>query len=385
MIFNKKQYSYGKQSVSWGDIWQVIKVLRSPWLTQGPSVKAFEQALCDYTGAQYAVAVANGTVALQLAVAALELPAGFEGITTPNTFVASANCILQNGGNVVFADIEKATGNIDLEQIKQHISPNTKLIIPVHFAGQSCDMKKIHDLARQHNAFIIEDAAHAIGSLYDGHKVGSCEYADMTIFSFHPVKTITAGEGGAITTNNKELYEKLLILRTIGITRNAEQFTRNDGPWYYEMQYLSTNGRLSDLQAALGLSQLKRLDGMVSRRREIVDFYQTAFAGDERFSFLQEQSYSKAAWHLWPVLLNFDRIKKSKKQIFNECKEAGLHLQVHYIPVHTQPYYQKLGFKFGDFPQTEKYYQSTLSLPLYLSLTNKDLSHIVSLIKQICV
>lgn len=385
MFWSKKIYPYGKQTVTWRDMIAVLRVLRSSWLTQGPAVTAFEQALCDYTGAQYAVVMANGTLALQLAVAALELPVGFEGITTPNTFVASANCILQNGGKVVFADIEPTTGNIDPLAIEKQISDKTRVIIPVHFAGQPCDMKKIYNLARAHNCFVLEDAAHAIGSRYDGNLIGSCTFSDMTMFSFHPVKTITSGEGAAITTNNKMLYERLVMLRTIGITKKSDLLTRNDGPWYYQMQHLSTNARMSDIHAALGLSQLKRIHRVIKERRSIVETYLKMFANQERFSFLEEKSFAQSAWHLWPLLINFAVVKKTKVQIFNELKDAGLQLQVHYIPVHTQPYYQALGFKEGQFPHAERYYQRSLSLPLYPGLSKHDLSYIAKTVKKVII
>lgn len=378
-----KKYPYAKQAISWRDIWEVVKVLRSPWLTQGPKIQEFEKELCNYTGAKYAVAIANGTLALDLAVAALELPHGFEGITSSITFVASANCILRNNGIVKFADIEPTTANIDVQEIKKQITSQTKVLIPVHFAGQSCEMRKIATLAKEHNLYVIEDAAHAIGSEYEGEKVGSCKYSDMTIFSFHPVKTVCSGEGGAITTNNKGLYEKLLMLRTIGITRDPKKLMKNDGPWYYEMQGLSTNARLSDIHAALGLSQLKRVDEFKKYKREIVQFYLSELSNDERFLLLEEKSYSNACFHLCPLLINFKVVKKDKVQIVNELKEAGLFLQVHYIPVHTQPYYQKLGFKHGDYPQAEDYYRSSISLPLYPSLKKSDLRHIVKIIKQV--
>jgi len=378
-----KKYTYGKQSISWSDIWEIVKTLRSPWLTQGPKVKEFEQALCDYTGARYAVAVANGTAALHLAMLALDLGPGFEGITSPNTFLATANCILYSGGQPKFADIEQDTANIDPIEVRKQISSKTRVLIPVHFAGQSCDMQEIAAIAKKHNLFVIEDAAHAIGSEYKGQKVGSCKYSDMTTFSFHPVKTITTGEGGAITTNNKDLYEKLLMLRTHGVTKDTSLLTQNDGPWYYQMHNLGFNYRLTDMQAALGISQLKKLDKFVKRRREIVDRYKTLLSGDKRFSFLKEKDYSKASFHLCPLLINFDEVTSSKKEIFERLQKNHLFLQVHYIPVHTQPFYKKLGFKNGDFPVAEKYYEQALSLPLYPMLKNSDVKKIVSIIKKV--
>jgi UDP-4-amino-4,6-dideoxy-N-acetyl-beta-L-altrosamine transaminase len=380
---SKKFYPYGKQSVNWSDIWAVVKTLRSPFLTQGPKIAEFEKALCDYTGAKFCVVVANGTLALNIAVAALDLEPGFEGITSTNTFVASANCIEAAGGRAVFADIDLVTANVTAETIQARLSSKTKVFIPVHFAGQSCDMKSIHALAKKQGAFVIEDAAHAIGSLYNGKRIGSCAYSDMTIFSFHPVKTMTTGEGGAITTNDPKIYERLQMLRTIGITKNTSIMARNEGPWYYEMQYLSPNCRMTDMQAALGLSQLKRLDGFVAKRRKIVALYQELFANEERFNFLKESSDSVAAFHLFPLLINFDKVTLSKNEIFFKLKERGIGTQVHYIPVHTQPYYQKKGWKFGDCPNAEFYYKNALSLPLYVNLTSSDVRKVVNVVKEI--
>ncbi|MCF7800147.1 UDP-4-amino-4,6-dideoxy-N-acetyl-beta-L-altrosamine transaminase, partial [Candidatus Babeliales bacterium] len=369
MNFNKKNYSYGKQSISIKDIWAVIKTLRSPYLTQGPKVREFEQAICDYTGAKYCVVLSNATTALHLSLLALDIKTDSEVITSPNTFVASANSILYTGGTVKFADIEPDTANIDPEEIKKQITKSTKAIIPVHFAGQSCDMEKIYDIAKTYNLFVIEDAAHAIGSLYKNHKVGSCKFSDMTVFSFHPVKTITTAEGGAITTNNKDLYEKLLLLRTHGITKNPEKFIENHGPWYYEQHLLGYNFRLSDIHAALGISQLKRLDKFKKKRKELVEIYKKKFSGDPRFELLKEKDYSNAAFHLCPLLINFEKIKITKKELFVKLQNNSLYLQVHYIPVHLQPYYKKLGFKVGDYPVAEKFYEKEISLPLYPDLT----------------
>jgi perosamine synthetase len=380
----KKTYSYGKQSISWSDVWGVIKALRSPWMTQGPKVKEFEDALCKYTGAKYCVAVSNGTAALHLATLCLDLKKDDEVITSPITFVATANSILYAGAKVKFADIDPKTANIDPEEIKKQITARTKAIIPVHFAGQSCDMELICKIAKEHNLFVVEDAAHALGSDYKNEKVGSCKYSDLATFSFHPVKNITTAEGGAIITNNKDFYEKLLMLRTHGITKSPDLLTQNDGPWYYQQHELGFNYRLTDLQCALGLSQLKRIEKFKKRRREIVDIYRKEFAKDDRFSLLEEKDYSNAFFHLCPLLINFEKVKIDKKELFNKLKEKGLNLQVHYIPVYTQPYYKRLGFKEEDYSKSESYYNKTISLPVYYGLKNEDVYEVVRIIKGLC-
>jgi perosamine synthetase len=378
-----KKYNYGKQYIDWRDILVVVKTLCSNFLTQGPKVAQFEKAICEYTGAKYAVAVANGTAALHMAMMALDVGKGDEIITSPNTFLASANCALYVGADAKFADIDADTACISPDEIKKHITKNTKILVPVHFAGQSCDMIAIKKIADEYNLKIVEDAAHAIGSSYEGVKVGSCKYSDMTIFSFHPVKNMTTAEGGAITTNDEKIYQKLLLLRSHGMSRDPKTLTKNDGPWYYEMHEFGYNYRMTDVQAALGISQLKKIDKFAQRRREIVEFYKKEFAGDVRFSFLKEKDFSRACFHLFPLLIDFEKVKLSKKEIFVKLQEQGLNLQVHYIPVHLQPLYKARGFKMGDFPKAEKYYQQTLSLPLYYGLTNCDLRKIVKIIKSV--
>lgn len=368
------KYSYSKQNIDFKDIFEVVKVLSSPFVTQGPKVKEFERAICDYTGSKYCAVVSNGTAALHLSMIALDLSPGDEVITSPNTFLASANCVLYAGGVPKFADIQEKTACIDPNEIENNITPKTKGIIPVHFAGISCNMEKIKDIADKHDLFIVEDAAHAIGSEYKSCKIGSCQYSDMTIFSFHPVKNITAGEGGAITTNNKAFYEKLICLRSHGTIKGKD--------WKYEMCSLGYNYRLTDIQAALGMSQLKKLDNFKAKKKELFNLYKNEFAGDERFSLLEEPGYSNACYHLCPLLIDFNKIKITKENLFNNLKNKGLHLQVHYIPVHTQPYYREMGYKWGDFPKAEKYYEKAISLPLYTQLTPKDIKKIVSTIKN---
>lgn len=366
-----KIYGYGHQTISQSDINAVSETLASDFLTCGPAVKAFEQMICDYTGAKYCVAVSNATAGLHIAALAAGLKKGDEAITTPITFLSSANCICFVGATPVFADIDSETANIDPREIEKHVTEKTKALIPVHFAGQSCDMEAISDIAKKHNLIVIEDAAHAIGSEYKTTKVGSCAYSDMTVFSFHPVKTITTGEGGAVTTNNKELYDKLCAFRAHGMHKDGDM----QNTWEYEMRELGYNYRMTDFQAALGISQLKRLDVFKSRRREIVDYYNKNLG----LPHLTERDFSNACFHLYPVLVD------NRRDFYFKAREKGLNLQVHYIPVHTQPYYAQFGYKNGDFPKAENYYEHCISLPLYPALTDEDLAEIVKRLKEINV
>ena len=365
-----KTYGYGHQSIDEADIQSVVDVLRGDYLTCGPSVKAFEQAICAYTGAKYCVAVANATAGLHIAALAAGLGPGDEAITSPITFLSSANCIAFTGARPVFADIDPETANIDPAEIERRLSPRTKAIIPVHFAGQSCDMARISAIAKANNLIVIEDAAHAIGSDYLETKVGSCRYSDMTVFSFHPVKTITTGEGGAVTTNDPELYAKLCALRAHGVHKDGEMAHT----WEYEMRELGFNYRITDIQCALGVSQLRRLDEFKARRRAIVAYYNEHLG----LPHLVEREFSNACFHLYPVLV------ENHREFYFKAKEAGLNLQVHYIPVHTQPYYRStFGYKPGDYPKAEAYYEKCISLPLYPSLTDEDVAEIVSRLKGI--
>ena len=370
-----KRFGYGHQNITEDDIAAVTKVLRSDYLTQGPKLEAFESAICEYTGARYCVAISSATAALHIAMLATRVKNGDEVITTPNTFVASANCVRYVGADIVFTDIDPETANIDANKIR--VKDKTKAIIPVHFAGQSCDMEIIQKLAKESGAVVIEDASHAIGSEYKGTKVGSCVYSDMTVFSFHPVKTITTGEGGAITTNDEELFEKLRLFRAHGITKDSKKMSHCEGPWFYEMQELGFNYRMTEMQSALGISQLKRLEAFKQRRRAVVDLYKELFNDDSRVRFLKEESYSNACFHLCPVLIDFEKLRIDKKLFFEELREAGLNLQVHYIPVYWQPYYKKMGYEKGLCPNAEKYYRQTVSLPLYPDLSDADVEEIV--------
>jgi UDP-4-amino-4,6-dideoxy-N-acetyl-beta-L-altrosamine transaminase len=372
-------FPYGKQWISNTDIQSVVEVLKSDYLTQGPKVKDFEDALCKYTGAKYCVAVANGTAALHLAVATLKIKKGSEGITSPNTFAASANCMMYNGITPRFADINPQTYNIDPQEIISQLSSKTKLLIPVHFAGLPADMDSISKIAKEKALIVIEDAAHAIGSQYaDGSYVGCCKYSDLTIFSFHPVKTITTGEGGAITTNSKKLYEHLIMLRSHGITKDEAKLSMNPGPWYYEMQELGFNYRLTDIQAVLGISQLQKLDSFKLRRREIIARYSRAFGNVPWLSIPQEPNDVSSCFHLYVLLIDFQELSKNRSEVMKELHAKRVGTQVHYIPVNQLPYYSKLNN--DKTPNAESYYEQCLSIPLYPSMSDSDVDHVIKTI-----
>lgn len=372
-----KYLPYGRQDIDENDIRQVIKVLRSDWITQGPMIAEFEKALCVHTGAKYAVAVSSGTAALHIAALASGLKKGDEAITSPVTFVASANCILYAGARPVFADIDEDTVNIDPEEISRKVNRKTKAIIPVHFSGQPCDLISIRNIARKSGLAVIEDASHALGALYRGSKTGSCEYSDMTVFSFHPVKHITTGEGGAVMTNRRDLYKKLLMLRNHGITRDTGR--RNEA-WYYEQRLLGFNYRITDFQCALGLSQLKRLGRFVEERKRTAGYYNDKLSGIEGLMLPYEAPSAASSWHLYCVRL---RDAASRRRAFDRLRKAGIGTQVHYIPVHLQPYYRKnLGYKKGDYPKAERYYSGALTLPVYPGLELKDLKRVVKIMKE---
>lgn len=376
---------YGKQWIDDADIASVVDTLKSDFLTQGPAVERFEAEIRELTGAKYCVVVANATAGLHLAVAALGVETGNEGITSPISFVASANCLAYNGLTPCFADIEPRSYCMDPVELERKIGPKTKVVVPVDFTGQPADMASIKRIADRHNLRIVEDAAHAIGSRYpDGSPVGSCRYSDLSVFSFHPVKTITTGEGGAITTNDEQLFQRLSLLRTHGITRDPARLGCNPGPWYYEMQDLGFNFRMTDIQASLGSSQLRRLAGFKKRRREIVHTYNEAFAGLSRITTPFESEGSDSCFHLYVVKIDFESIGKSRADVMEELKTLGVGTQVHYIPIHLQPYYRnRYGYVPGSFPEAEAYYEGALSLPLYPLMSDKDMKIVIEAVERV--
>jgi UDP-4-amino-4,6-dideoxy-N-acetyl-beta-L-altrosamine transaminase len=371
---------YGTQMIDETDVQSVLEVLRSPFLTQGPRVEAFERAVAGRVGAKFCVAFCNATSALHCAVRALGVEAGAEGITSPNTFVASANCMAYCGVTPVFADIDPRTYNVTAETIAERVTEKTRLVIPVHFAGQPCDMSAIGALAKSRGLRVIEDAAHAIGSLYDdGSPVGNCRHSDITVFSFHPVKTVTCAEGGVATTNDPELYRSLCLFRSHGITKDPVQMTRQSpGPWYYEMQELGYNYRMTELQAALGLSQLKRLDFFRARRREIVARYNAAFAGLPNVRTPYEAPGVSSCFHLYVPRFDFKSMGIARAEFGKRLHSFEVGWQVLYIPVYTQPWYERtFGVRRGLCPNVEAYYEEALALPLYPKLTDDDVERVV--------
>lgn len=372
---------YATQWIDEEDIAAVVEVLKSAYLTTGHKVKEFEEEFARYVGSKYAVAVANGTAALHAAVFAAGIGPGDEVITTPMTFAASANCILYQGGTPVFADIDPRTYNIDPEEIKKKITPRTRAIIPVHFTGQPCAMDEIHAIARKHGLVVIEDAAHALGAEYKGKKIGGL--SDMTIFSFHPVKHITTGEGGMVTTNNRELYEKLLLFRNHGITRDKEKLTADEGPWYYEMQALGYNYRLTDLQAALGIKQLAKCPAFLELRRKYVEVYNEAFKNIEEIITPFERPDVLSAWHIYVIQLRTEKLSVGRKEIFAALRAEKIGVNVHYLPVYLHLYYRGLGYAKGLCPKAENLYDRIITLPLFPKMTEEDVENVIRAVKKV--
>ena len=373
-VSKKKFLPYGKQSIDHEDIQSVLDVLQSDWLTTGPMVEKFEQDLAKRVGAKYTVVLNSGTAALHAAYFAAGVGCGDEVITSPITFAATANAALFLGARPVFVDVWQDTINIDTGLLEQHITPRTKVLAPVDFAGHPADMREIMDIAHRHNLVVVEDAAHALGAVYHGCPVGSV--ADMTVFSFHPVKHITTGEGGAVATNNKNYYDKLLAFRSHGIVRDKEKLHEYHGPWYHEMQYLGYNYRITDIQCALGISQLKKLNSFLERRQALVDFYNQELADLERIILPVTRAGIIPAWHLYVVRLAGEN--PPRRKVYEELHRAGIGVQVHYLPVYRHPYYQKLGYMKGICPVAEDYYQGALSLPLFPAMQRYDAEIVVS-------
>jgi len=377
---------YSHQWIDEEDIKEVAKVLRSDWITQGPKVDEFERKLADYCGAKYAVVFSSGTAALHAAYFVGGIGKDNEVITSPITFLSTTNAVLFLGARPVFVDIEPDTGNINSALIERAVREKTKAIVPIDYGGHPVDLEKISKVAKKHNLLVIEDVCHALGAEYKGEKIGSCRYSDMTVLSFHPVKSITTGEGGAVLTNNKEYYEKLIMFRQHGVTKDKSKFKVSldpiPGDWYYEMQLLGYNYRLTDIQCALGISQLKKLDKFIQRRREIVEIYKGAFKNNDFFDLPAEKAYAKSSWHLYPIRLK-DKYKEKKKEIFRKLKEKGLGVQVHYIPVYWQPYYQELGYGKGICPNAEDFYQREISTPLYQSINNEEIKYVIDTILEV--
>jgi UDP-4-amino-4,6-dideoxy-N-acetyl-beta-L-altrosamine transaminase len=373
-----KPIPYARQSISEADIAAVAEVLRSDWLTQGPAIARFEESMAGYCGARHAVAVSNGTAALHLACLALELGPGDLLWTSPNTFAASANCARYCGANVDFVDIDPASYNLSVPALEEKLARARgagrlpKVLVAVHYGGRSCDMQAIGRLAAQYGFRVIEDASHAGGAEHRAAKVGACAHSDVAVFSFHPVKVLTTGEGGMLMTNNEALAKQLRLLRSHGITRDAADMdAAPEGPWYYQQVALGYNYRMTDVQAALGASQLARLPEFLARRRALARRYEAALGGLP-LATPREDPYGSSAWHLYAIQLDTEAAGVSRRQVFERMRAAGVLVNVHYIPVHLQPYYRALGFTPGAFPASERFYERALSLPLYFDLTDAE-------------
>ena len=392
-----KTIPYSRQSIDKDDIAAVVSVLKSDYLTQGPEIEMFESALADYTGAQYCVVFSSGTSALHAAYFSADIKKGDEIITSPITFVATSNAALYLRGAPVFSDIEPDTANLDVTNIEERITPKTKLIVPVHYAGHPANLVRIRSIADKHGITVIEDACHALGAQYkmepsnkhtavitenDGWaRIGSCAHSDMTILSFHPVKHIATGEGGAVLTNNVDIYKRLVSFRAHGITKNKHDFSDPDafqqGDWYYEMQSLGYNYRMTDIQAALGCSQLKKIERFVKTRREIASHYCNIFQGNPYFDIPMEREHYRSSFHLYTIRLK-DHLVDKRAAIFSRLRKEGLGVQVHYIPVYLQPYYRDLGYQKGCCPMAEDFYSRAISIPIFHGMTEKERHEVVS-------
>lgn len=374
--------SYGRQYIDEEDIAAVVEALKSPALTCGPRIAELEKRLCEVTGAKYALAVSNGTAALHIAAMAAGIQQGDEVIVSPITFAASANCVLYCGGTPVFADIKPDTFNIDPASIRERITDKTKAVVAVDFTGQAVELEEIRKICKEYNLLLIEDAAHSMGTKYKGQPVGSI--ADMTTFSFHPVKTVTCGEGGAVTTNDEELYRKLRLYRAHGITRDINEMVHpTDAGWYNEQVTLGYNYRMTDIQAALLMSQLKKLPAFSDRRKEIVEKYNEAFKDIPQIRVQREIPESDTTRHLYILRLNSELLNCDRRQFFDALHAENIYSQVHYLPVYWHSYYEKLGYEKGLCPNAESYYMESMSLPLFFTMTDEDVNDVIKAVKKI--
>ena len=385
---------YGKHHIDNEDIEAVVSVLKSGQITQGPKIEEFESEIAKYVGAKYAVAVSSGTAALHLAGAVSNLGPNNALITSPITFVASANAAFYNRSQVIFADIDLKSINISADSLKKAVksNPKIKVVMPIHFAGLPCEMEVIKNISDKNNLIIVEDAAHALGATYDnGEKVGSCCYSDMTIFSFHPVKSIAAGEGGMITTNDEKIYRKLIRLRSHGINKLddpyelKEQSNTNkiNNPWYYEVQELGFHYRINDIQCALALSQLKKIDKFISKRMTIVKKYDDEFSTMKNIKPFQNLGRKLSSHHLYVVNINFNSIGKSRAELMHELRDKDIICQVHYIPLPMHPYFRNLGFNPEEYPNSLNYYNNCLSIPLFYDLTDIQQDYVIEIFKEL--
>lgn len=378
----KTKLYYGHQYLDEKDVQAVVDVLHSDYLTCGPKITELEQKLCELTGAKYAVVCSNDTAALHIACMAAGVSAGDEVITTPITFLASANCALYCGAKPVFADIDEETYNIDPKEIEKALTPKTKAVVAVDYTGQVVDLDAIMETCHKQNVVVIEDAAHSIGTLYKGRPVGSI--ADMTTFSFHPVKTVTAGEGGAVLTDNEEYYKKLLLYRSHGMTRDQAQMTKeSEGGWYYQMIDLGYNYRMTDMQAALLISQLEKLPMFSKRRKEIVARYNEAFSQIPELTVQQELEGSDSTRHLYILRIKPEKLNIDRRGFFDALAAENIMCNVHYIPIYLQPYYQEMGYPKGLCPKAEKLYSEMMSLPLYYAMTDQDVEDVITAVQKI--
>ncbi|MCW8445051.1 UDP-4-amino-4,6-dideoxy-N-acetyl-beta-L-altrosamine transaminase [Fluoribacter gormanii] len=380
---------YGRQNITQDDIDAVVEVLKSDYLTQGPAVSIFEKEISNYCGAEYAIALNSATSALHLACLALDLRPGDWLWTSPITFVASANCALYCGAQVDFIDIDPNTYNISIHALEKKLIQAEldgclpKILVPVHFSGQPCEMETIYRLSQRYGFKIIEDASHAIGGRYKNEAIGNCRYSDITIFSFHPVKIITTGEGGMVLTNNPVYAEYINLLRSHGITRDESKMTQQpDGPWYYQQLNLGFNYRMTDIQAALGFSQMQRLEQFIMQRHTLAARYNQSLDGLPLICPFQDAN-SYSSWHLYVIRLQLDRIKLTHRQVFDALRQNNIGVNLHYIPVYRQPYYQKMGFKKEHFPEAEAYYSEAISLPIFSSMTLEQHDTVIDALQRI--